>query len=68
MALKIYLYMSVLYYYYYFFYTKILPDDEPHATVIFTLSFSEALLVNYVIEFFSAHLLVSFCWANGQWF
>ena len=49
--------MNVLYYYYYLFYTRILPDDEPHATVIFTLSFSESLLVNGILDILAAHLL-----------
>jgi hypothetical protein len=48
--------MSVLYYYYYLFYTKILPDDEPHATVIFTLSFSESLLLNGLVDIVYAHM------------
>lgn len=52
--------MDVLYYYYYLFYTRVLPDDEPHATVIFTLSFSEALLVNYTIDFIAVHLLCKY--------
>lgn len=42
--------MKTLYYYYYLFYTKILTDDEPHATVIFTLSFSESLVINGIID------------------
>lgn len=52
--------MDVLYYYYYLFYTRVLPDDEPHATVIFTLSFSEALLVNYTVDFIVVHLLCKY--------
>ncbi len=52
--------MDVLYYYYYLFYTRVLPDDEPHATVIFTLSFSEALLVNYTVDFIAVHLLCKY--------
>ena len=57
--------MNVIYYYYYLFYTRVLPDDEPHATVIFTLSFSESLLVNYMIDFAGAHLLCKFL--TGKW-
>jgi len=52
--------MDVLYYYYYLFYTRVLSDDEPHATVIFTLSFSEALLVNYTVDFIAVHLLCKY--------
>jgi len=57
--------MNVLYYYYYLFYTRVLPDDEPHATVIFTLSFSESLLVNYSIDLVGAHLFCKFL--LGKW-
>lgn len=57
--------MNVLYYYYYKFYTRILPDDEPHAAVTFTLSFSESLVVNYLIDFAAAHLLCKFL--LGKW-
>jgi hypothetical protein len=57
--------MNVFYYYYYLFYTRVLPDDEPHATVIFTLSFSESLLVNYFIDFACAHLFCKFL--LGKW-
>lgn len=42
--------VAVLYYYYYLFYTKVLPDDEPHLTVTFTLSFSLALVVNCILS------------------
>ncbi len=34
--------MNVFYYYYYLFYTKVLPDNQPHSTVIYTLSFTPA--------------------------
>jgi hypothetical protein len=57
--------MKVLYYYYYLFYTRIIPDDEPHATTIFTLSISQALLVNYSIDFIAVHLLCRFL--LGKW-
>ena len=42
--------MKVLYYYYYIFYTKIIPDDQPHATVIFVLSFLFSLIINGIID------------------
>jgi hypothetical protein len=48
--------MDVLYYYYYLFYTRVLPDRHPHATVIFTLSFTESLLLNGILDILSAHL------------
>lgn len=57
--------LDVFYYYYYLFYTKVLPDDEPHATVVFTLSFSEALLINYSINVIGSHF---FCkYLLGKW-
>jgi hypothetical protein len=52
--------MNVLYYYYYLFYTRVLPDNEPHATVIFTLSLSETLLIIHTIDFVGAHLFCRF--------
>jgi hypothetical protein len=57
--------MDVLYYYYYLFYTKVLPDNEPHATVVFTLSFSESLLVNFFIDFVGVHLTCGF--VSSKW-
>jgi hypothetical protein len=56
--------MNVLYYYYYLFYTRVLPDNEPHATVIFTLSFSESLLINGIFDILSAHF---FCQKIPMW-
>jgi len=56
--------MNVLYYYYYLFYTKVIPDNEPHATVIFTLSFSLGLLVNGVLKICLALL---FCESYNEW-
>lgn len=42
--------MNVLYYYYYLFYTKIIPDNEPHATTIFTLGFTISLIINGLLD------------------
>lgn len=42
--------IKVLYYSYYLFYTKIIPDNEPHATTIFILSFTESLIANGIIN------------------
>ena len=42
--------MNVLYYYYYLFYTKIISDNQPHATVIFSLSFILSLIINGLIN------------------
>lgn len=33
---------NFIYSYYYLFYTKVIPDNEPHATTLYTLSFTEA--------------------------
>ena len=49
--------IKVFYYYYYLFYTKILPDNQPHATVIFTLSFSLVLLINGLLNIILAHTI-----------
>ena len=49
--------MKVLYYYYYLFYSKILPDDEPHATTVFTLSSSEGFLINGALDIFLTRFL-----------
>lgn len=48
--------INVFYYYYYLFYTKVIPDDQPHSTVIFTLSFSLSLLINGLISVIFAYV------------
>lgn len=48
--------INVFYYYYYLFYTKVLPDNQPHTTVIFTLSFSLSLFVNSLLCLISAKI------------
>jgi hypothetical protein len=53
-------FMNVLYYYCYLFYSRIIPDTEPHATVIFVLSFSESLIVNYTIDTIGVHFMCKF--------
>lgn len=42
--------MKVFYYYYYLFYTKVLPDNQPHSTVVFTLSFTLSLIINSIVN------------------
>lgn len=49
--------MNVFYYYYYLFYTKVLPDNQPHSTVIFTLSFTLSLIVNCIVNVALAYFL-----------
>lgn len=56
--------MKVLYYYYYLFYTKILPDDEPHATTVFTLSVSEGFVMNGILQISLARF---FCMSIDKW-
>ncbi len=51
--------MDVIYYYYYLFYTRILSDDQPNMTVIFTLSVSESFLINGIASLIS---LKFFCY------
>lgn len=46
--------LGILYYYYYYFYTKIIPDDEPHATTIFTLSVSQTFFAWYGFDLLGA--------------
>jgi len=52
------------YYHLYLFYTRVIPDDEPHATVVFTLGFTEGLFVNALLKIFLAN---SFCFGYGKW-
>ncbi len=49
--------MNVFYYYYYLFYTKVLPDNQPHSTVIFTLSFTFSLILNCIVNITLAYIL-----------
>lgn len=56
--------LKVFYNYYFIFYTKILPDNQPHSTVIFTLGFTYALIVNGIINLLLAFL---FGFALEKW-
>jgi len=56
--------MSILYYYYYLFYTKILPDDQPHSTVIFCLSLMESFIINGFLNIVS---ILLFCYNISKW-
>jgi hypothetical protein len=49
--------MNVFYYYYFLFYTMVLPDNQPHSTVIFTLSFTLSLIVNCILNVAFAYVL-----------
>jgi hypothetical protein len=54
--------LKILYYYYFAFYKKV--DNEPHAMTIFALSFSQSLLVNFIIQIISVHY---FCYFFSTW-
>jgi len=49
--------INVFYYYYYLFYTKVIPDNQPHLTVIFTLSFSLSILINGLTSVIFAYMV-----------
>lgn len=55
---------KVLYYYYYLFYTKIIPDYQPNATVIFTLGFTESLFVDSIFNILYVHF---YCQTVDKW-
>mgnify|MGYP001185409007 CR=1 FL=1 len=56
--------LKAVYFHYYQFYTKVVPDDQPNATVIFVLSFIESLLVIALIDFY---LLKFHCQGITKW-
>lgn len=56
--------MKILYYYYYLFYTKTLPDDQPHSTVIFCLSLMESFIINGLLNIV---LILLFCYNISKW-
>jgi len=56
--------MKILYYYYYLFYTKILPDDQPHSTVVFCLSLMESFIINGLLNIVS---ILLFCYNISKW-
>ena len=56
--------MDVIYYYYYLFYTRILPDDQPHMTVVLTLSVSESFLINSMLSLIGVNF---FCYYINMW-
>ncbi len=56
--------IKVLYYFYYLFYTKIAPDDEPHATTIFSLSLILSFIINGLLNIILACL---FSLTLGKW-
>ncbi len=53
---------KILYFYYFSFYRKV--DDEPHAMTVFALSFSESLLLEFIIQVIFAHY---YCYFFSTW-
>jgi len=58
------MFMDVIYYYSFLFYTKIIKDNEPHATTIWVLSFAEGFFTSVVIDIFSIRF---FCISLSKW-
>lgn len=56
--------MNIIYYYCYLFYTKVIPDNQPHSTVIFSLSLMESFIINGLISSIS---IVFFCYDISKW-
>lgn len=50
-------FMDVIYFYSFLFYTKIIKDDEPHATTVWVLGFAEGFFASVVLDIFS----IRFC-------
>lgn len=55
---------KIIYYHYYLFYTRVLPDNEPYATTVFTTGFCQSLPVNFILEFI---LIERYCFSLGKW-
>lgn len=56
--------IKVFFYYYYLFYTKVLPDDQPRLTVVFTLSLSESFVLSTLIN---SIFIVLYCQSVSKW-
>jgi len=54
--------IKILYFYYFSFYKKV--DDEPHAMTVFALSFSQSLLLEFIVQIIFAHF---FCYFFSTW-
>lgn len=48
-------FLYVLYYYYFIFYKNIVPENQPHATAVFTLGVSQSFLFNAIINYVLAY-------------
>ncbi len=56
--------MKTLFYYYYLFNKKIIKDDEPFATTVFTLSLSQGFIVTFFLNLFFTHF---YCFSLSKW-
>lgn len=54
--------LKILYFYYYSFYQKV--DDTPHFTTLFSLSFSQSLLIIFTVQMIFAYF---FCYFFSTW-
>lgn len=56
--------MDVIYYYCYLFYTKIIKDNEPYATTVWALGFSEGFFASIILNIVSIHF---WCFSLDKW-
>jgi len=56
--------MKTIFHYYYLFNKKILKDDEPFATTVFTLSLSQSFVFYFFINLFSTNF---YCIVVNHW-
>lgn len=56
--------MDVIYFYSFLFYTKIIKDDEPHATTVWVLGFAEGFFASVILDIFSIRFC---CIALSKW-
>jgi hypothetical protein len=48
------MFFKILYYYYYLFYTRVIIDNQPNATVLYTLSVTETMFVFSIFNILTA--------------
>lgn len=56
--------MKTIYYYFYLFYSSALKEFEPHFNARFSISLSQALMVNGILNIIAANL---FCKSLNKW-
>ena len=54
--------LKILYYYYFSYYLKV--DSSPHTATLISLSFSQSLLINFIVQMISAYY---FCYFLSTW-